>query len=201
MRLSFDRPAIQTGGMARPAIKVAGARGHSAPGVPKRFALAFSLRFLALVFLISALSRVDLVVFDGAASRVLTHQSASAVALAFGFLGQDVRRAGNTLDYRGSVFKVIDECTGIEVIALFAAAVLAFPSRWRHRLTGLALGISALALLNLIRMVTLVWLGSTSPDALEYGHVYVWPTIILTVTLGIWLHWARIAAGDANSAV
>jgi exosortase H (IPTLxxWG-CTERM-specific) len=169
--------------------------------MPRRPALGFALRFLALVFLISALSRVDFAIFDGAASRILTHQSAAAVASVSWTLGQDVRRSGNSLYYNGAAFKVVDECTGIEVMMLFVAAVLAFPSPWRHRLFGLGVGIPALVLLNLIRMMTLLWIGTTSREALEYAHVYVWPTITLTVTLGMWLYWARNATHDPDLVV
>ena len=166
---------------------------------PRRLALGFALRFLALVALIASLSRIDLFAFEGAASGVLTRNAAALVSQVFSVVGEDVRRAGNTLYYRGAAFKIIDECTGIEVMALFAAAILAFPSPWRHRGLGLGIGLSALMATNLVRMVTLVWIGTKSRTALEIAHVYVWPVIILTMGLGAWMYWARMANDAANS--
>ena len=167
----------------------------------KKLALGFTLRFFGLIFLITALARVDTVLLDHVVGRALTERSAALVTGAFSILGEEARRSGNTIYYSGAAFRVVDECTGIEVMALFAAAVLAFPSAWRHRLLGLAIGIPGLVVLNWIRMISLVWVGSSSHRALEIGHVYIWPTIILTVALGLWLYWARIATRDVSPVV
>jgi len=165
---------------------------------PRRVFWRFTLRFFAIVFALSALSRIDHAAWDSAGSHALTRTSAALVATSFSLLGRDVHRFQDTIHFRGAAFKIIDECTGIEVVALFAAAVLAFPSSWRLRLIGLCLWTPALLLLNLIRMITLVWLGSASARALEYGHVYVWPVIVLTFTLASWLHWARSATRETD---
>jgi exosortase H (IPTLxxWG-CTERM-specific) len=175
-------------------------QGTRAPD-SKGLVLRFVLRFFAFVFLISVLARVDLNLFEGAANRALTHQSAWVVASTLSLFGADVTRRGATIVYRSSAFKIIDECTGVEVIGLFVAAILAFPSAWRHRLLGLALGIPALLVLNLIRMVSLIFIGAGSTKALDFGHVYVWPVIVLTMALGIWLYWARIAVRDPHTLV
>jgi len=161
--------------------------------------LRFVLRFFAFVFLLSVLVRLDFNYFDRALTQGLTHHSAWVVASTLSLFGADVTRRGATIVYQSSAFRIIDECTGIEVIGLFVAAVLAFPSPWRHRLVGLALGIPALLTLNLIRMVTLIVIGAGSMKALDIGHVYVWPVIVLTMALVLWLRWARIAVRDPNT--
>ncbi len=163
--------------------------------------LRFVLRFFGFVFVMSVLVRMDINYLDGALNRGLTHQSASVVASTLSLFGADVTRRGATIAYQSAAFRIIDECTGVEVIGLFVAAVLAFPSPWSHRLLGLALGIPALLLLNLVRMVTLILVGAGSMKALDIGHVYVWPVIVLTLALVIWLYWARIAVRDPHSLV
>ena len=163
--------------------------------------LGFVLRFFTFVFLLSVLVRVDINAFGGVLNRGLTEHSAAVVASTLSLFGADVTRRGATIVYRSAAFRVIDECTGIEVIGLFVAAVLAFPSAWRHRLLGLALGVPSLLLLNLIRMSTLILVGAGSAKALDIGHVYVWPVIILTMAMAIWLSWARIAVRDPRTLV
>ncbi len=175
--------------MARRRGRRRGAKSN--PG--NRLALGFAVRFLGLVLLLSATARLDLVLADGAASRALTHGSASVAAGTLSLFGAEVVRNGNVLIYRSAAFKIIDECTGIDVMGLLLAAMLAFPSTWRHRAIGIALGIPILLVLNLIRIITLVLVGAASMTALDYGHVYVWPVIILTVALGLWLQWAKLA--------
>ena len=161
--------------------------------------LGFVLRFFAYVLLMSVLVRVDANSFGGALNRGLTERSAAAVASTLSLFGADATRRKATIIYSSTAFRVIDECTGVEVIGLFVAAVLAFPSAWRHRLFGLALGIPSLLLLNLIRMVTLILVGAGSAKALDIAHVYVWPVIVLTMAMVIWLYWARIAVRDPRT--
>lgn len=157
----------------------------------RRLVLRFAGRFLGLVFLFSLLVHLDTTLLQGAASGVIDRLAAEAVALTMTwFLGADVAREGATIVYHFTPFQVVIDCTGIELIGLFLAAVLAFPSPWHQKMKGLMLGVPLLTLLNLLRMVTLVWVGAWWPETLDYGHVYVWPGIVLATALGIWLHWA-----------
>ena len=158
----------------------------------------FALSFFALVLLFSAAVHVDVQFFNGVTTRHLTRYVATVVAGVMSLAGAEVTQSGEIIVYRTSSFEVLGDCTGIEVIGLFTAAVLAFPSRWRQRLGALALGIPMLMGLNLLRMISLIYLGARSPTALHYGHLYVWPIVLLTAALGMWLQWARSASGDLH---
>ena len=156
----------------------------------------FTLNFLALVALFSALIHIDIEAFDGVTTRWMTRHVAEVVAQTMSLGGADVAHNDDLITYRATTFEVLADCTGVEVIGLFVAAVLAFPARWRDRLAALLAGIPVLLLLNLARMITLIYFGARSATALHYGHLYVWPIILLTTALGIWLQWARSASGD-----
>jgi exosortase H (IPTLxxWG-CTERM-specific) len=162
----------------------------------KRLLLRFTIGFLAYVLLFSILIRVDEALFDGAAAAKLNQGVAGAASSILKLLGAAAQRDGSTIFYRSSSFQIVPECTGVEVIGLFVAGVLAFPSRWLQRGKGLLLGVPILIGLNLVRILTLVYAGSRSQKVLEYGHLYVWPVIVLVVTVGIWLDWAKKASRD-----
>lgn len=93
-------------------------------------------------------------------------------------------------DGRGAV-QVLAGCNAVEVCALLAAAILAFPARFRDCLIGAALGIVALQIVNLFRIITLLYLSRGSQEVFEFFHHYVWDAMIGLEGLLVFFFWAR----------
>ena len=70
-------------------------------------------------------------------------------------------------------------------------AVVAFPVESLCKLRGLVLGILLLQFLNLMRIVTLFWVGSYFPSVFKTAHEVVWPGILITMTVVAWVVWVR----------
>jgi len=87
--------------------------------------------------------------------------------------------------------EVAQGCDAIQVCSLLAAAVIAFPVDSRCKLRGLAFGILLLQFLNLMRIVTLFWVGSYFPSVFKTAHEVVWPGILITITIVVWVLWVR----------
>ncbi len=82
-------------------------------------------------------------------------------------------------------------CNGVEAMILLVAAMLAFPSPWRYKLAGILVGIVAIQGLNLVRIVSLFFLGMWNETAFEWAHLYVWQALIMLDALAVWLLWLR----------
>jgi exosortase H (IPTLxxWG-CTERM-specific) len=92
-------------------------------------------------------------------------------------------------------------CNGIEAMLIFLAAVLAFPAPWRSRLTGLALGILAIQLVNLVRVVALFLTGVYFPKLFDTSHTVIWQTVVILSGVLLWIYWAnRIPRPDQRAA-
>jgi len=100
---------------------------------------------------------------------------------------------GKVLESARSGFAVSIEagCNGVEATLVLVAAILAFPASWQRKLAGLAIGIVAVQGLNVIRVISLFYLGQWSQDAFEFAHQYVWQALIMLDVLVIWLLWVR----------
>src|SRR5262245_8825762 len=131
-----------------------------------RLLLRFSLAFLGYVILFSVLLRIDEGLLNGVVSGALSRGVARAAVCCAGVLEASAGVSESTINYGARSFQIVPECTGVEVIGLYVAAVLAFPAPWKSRLRGLALGLPALAALNGIRILSLVLAGARSPVAL-----------------------------------
>ena len=54
---------------------------------------------------------------------------------------------------------------------------------------GILLALTVLYVVNLIRVLSLLYLGYLLPGAFEAAHVYVWQVLFLVVVAGLWLSW------------
>jgi exosortase H (IPTLxxWG-CTERM-specific) len=82
-------------------------------------------------------------------------------------------------------------CNGVEATIVLIAAILAFPAPWKHKLAGLAAGIVAVQGLNIVRVISLFYLGQWDRDWFEWAHLYVWQALIMLDVLIVWLIWVR----------
>jgi exosortase H (IPTLxxWG-CTERM-specific) len=82
-------------------------------------------------------------------------------------------------------------CNGVEATIVLVAAILAFPASWQRKLAGLGLGILAVQALNVIRVISLFYLGQWNFDAFDFAHRYVWQALIMLDVLIVWLLWVR----------
>ncbi|HET7032706.1 MAG TPA: exosortase H [Casimicrobiaceae bacterium] len=105
-----------------------------------------------------------------------------------------VTASGNVLQSGANGFAVSIEagCNGVEATLVLAAAMLAFPAPWRRKLTGLAIGILAVQGLNVIRVISLFYLGQWNYRVFEWAHLYVWQALIMLDVLVVWLVWVRL---------
>lgn len=82
-------------------------------------------------------------------------------------------------------------CNGVEAFVVLCAAVLAFPAGWKHKLLGLCAGFVAIQALNVVRVISLFYLGQWNKDVFEFSHIYLWQAFIMLDVLIVWLVWVR----------
>jgi exosortase H (IPTLxxWG-CTERM-specific) len=82
-------------------------------------------------------------------------------------------------------------CNGVEAGIVLTAAMLAFPSTWREKLIGIAAGMFTVQALNLLRIVTLFYLGQWNMTWFEWAHLYLWQALIMLDVLAVFLFWLR----------
>jgi len=80
-------------------------------------------------------------------------------------------------------------CDGIEPIALFVCAVLAFPARFVRKIPGIIAGTLLLAALNFVRVVSLFLIGVYFPRAFAAAHLEVWQAMFILFAVVFWILW------------
>jgi len=82
-------------------------------------------------------------------------------------------------------------CNGVEATIVLVAAILSFPAKWSRKLIGLAAGVVAVQGLNVLRVISLFYLGQWNFNVFEWAHLYVWQALIMLDVLIVWLLWVR----------
>lgn len=91
-----------------------------------------------------------------------------------------------------------NNCNAIYETALFVSAVLAYPATWPERAWGALLGFAALYLLNLVRVLSLIYIGSHFRRYFYASHIYVWQSLFIVFALTLWMYWAGTIVRQAR---
>jgi len=128
----------------------------------------------------------------------------SVVARGSGFvlnlLSEGVTVAGTSIRSGEFAVDVENGCNGLETALLLAAAVLAFPASWKSRLVGLGAGFAGIQAINLVRVVSLFWIGHHRPSLFSAAHTVVWQSIVVLAGVGLFLVWASRQGDGARAA-
>jgi len=152
-----------------------------------RFAILFVVLLLAL-FSVEVLAPVQEHVITPFTS--LLARASAALVLPF---DSTVIAQGKVLRFSDTGFAVSIEagCNGVEATIVLVAAVLAFPGRWRDRLLAIAVGFLAIQALNLVRIISLFYLGNWNTEVFTWIHLYLWPTLIMLDVLVVFVLYLR----------
>ena len=90
-----------------------------------------------------------------------------------------------------------DGCNAVNVTLLFCAAVVAFPARWKARLLGLVAGSLILQAVNIVRFISLFYIGQYNMTLFDFMHGYLWETLLILDTMVIFSFWVRRASSGA----
>ncbi|HLC20963.1 MAG TPA: exosortase H [Candidatus Methylomirabilis sp.] len=120
---------------------------------------------------------------------------ATVSSLALNLLSLKATATGTLLSIEGFGAQIDDVCTGIFVVAVYLSAVLAYPSRLAEKLKGFLLGASAILILNMIRVISLMYIGRYFPEFFETAHLLVWQSLIIFSALLMWIYWTERFVG------
>ncbi len=155
-----------------------GASASGSPGSNRPFYLLVA-RFLGYLFAAS-------LAFSLGNAHLYLEPVQSAIA-ASAVVG--ARALGDTATADGPFINVHDypaifinhECTGIFVLVIYSAFLLAYPATWLQRLAGVAVGVVVLQAVNVARLSALTIIASRWPDLFDYFHEYIWQGIFVAM--------------------
>ena len=154
-----------------------------------RFLILF-LAILATAFTVVALRTVNdsvVVPYTAFVARVSGHVLA--------LFGEDITVDGVVLRSPRFAVTIYNGCNGLITSLIFISGVLAFPARLGAKLIGVIGGLLAIQLINLVRIVSLFYIGVFLPQYFSQSHVFIWQSLVIMAGITLWIVWAhRFAA-------
>ena len=83
-------------------------------------------------------------------------------------------------------------CNGVEAAIVLIAGVVAFPASVKHKIMAILAGFLFVQALNIVRIISLFYLGQWNHTVFEWFHLYLWPVLIMLdvlVVFAIYLQW------------
>lgn len=159
-----------------------------------RFFITFSLILIALFTLELTKIVQDFIVIPW--TKMLAHLSGALIVL----FDSNVHVHGVIIQDMTSLSGVSIEpgCNGVEACIVLIAAIFAFRAPWRYKLTGIAAGVFAIQMLNILRVISLFYLAQWSEEAFKFAHLYLWQALIMLDVLVVWLVWMRFVMGKVS---
>lgn len=152
---------------------------------PERFLVVFAICFLALFGLLLA-------PFLRPAIAAFSHALVSASAFLIRLSGGHASVEGTVLRApSGFAIEMKDGCNGANVMILLWSAVIAFPATLVQKLKGVAWGALIIQSVNLVRFISLFYLGQYNFSLFDFAHQYLWESLIMLDGLlffGFWVH-------------
>ena len=92
---------------------------------------------------------------------------------------------------------IFNGCNGLITSLIFISGVLAFPARWPAKVIGVVGGLFAIQVINMVRIVSLFYIGVYFPALFNDAHTSIWQSVVILAGVGLWIAWARLLARPA----
>jgi len=111
-----------------------------------------------------------------------------------GLFGEDITMNGCVIRSPRFAVTIYNGCNGLITSLIFISGVLAFPARWSAKLTGVIGGLVAIQIINLIRIISLFYIGIYLPKLFNSSHIFIWQSLVILAGVTLWITWAHLFA-------
>lgn len=162
------------------------------PDLWKRPEIRFLVLFLSILgvsFTLIALRQVD---------HALVAPYTAAIARMSGFIlrlfGEETVVSGCVVSSPRFAVTIYNGCNGLITSLVLVSGILAFPARCSAKIIGVVSGLFAIQLINLVRIVSLFYVGVFFPEHFNDAHIFVWQSLVIVAGITLWIVWARFLA-------
>ncbi|HSI91325.1 MAG TPA: archaeosortase/exosortase family protein [Adhaeribacter sp.] len=139
---------------------------------------------------------------DGRLDTWLSLQEVYLSSEVLQLVGYNAGAQGDRLTINGyPVVAVGNPCNAMVLFALFAGFIIAYPGPWKAKLYYIPVGIIAIYLLNVLRIVALALNSFHSRHTLEFNNKYTFAAVVYCCIFLFWMYWVKHYAKPVTEAV
>ena len=119
--------------------------------------------------------------------------TAAAAATLMNATGVAATRTDLAIGLPGRELFIGPDCTGLTIAALLSAMVLAYPVKLSSKAVGIAAGVGAILLANLVRLVAIAHMYGASDEIFNLAHDFLFQVGMVAVAIAVWTAWLSFA--------
>lgn len=119
-------------------------------------------------------------------SMQATTQAFFLVLKAFGI---NSNISGIQISYSSFSLQIVRQCTGIFEVIAVSSCILAFPAAMKKKAVGILIALPAIYIFNMIRLLSLAFLGIYNPNFFETVHDYILQITFFAFVIVLWYLW------------
>ena len=160
------------------------------------------IRFLVIFVMLLAISFTVIAVRQVNDAFVVPYTTlvARVSGTALSLLGEEITVSGCDLRSPRFAVTIYNGCNGLITSLIVLSGILAYPAPRRAKLVGVVAGLSIIQIVNLIRIVSLYYIGALMPEFFNASHIVVWQSMVILTGVALWIAWARWATATAEPA-
>lgn len=89
-------------------------------------------------------------------------------------------------------------CNAITLFSLFSVFIIAYPGKLKDKLWFIPIGVIAIHLLNILRVIALVLIANYYPEYLNFNHTYTFTFLVYSFIFLLWMIWVNKYSGKIN---
>ena len=159
-----------------------------------RFAINGTIFFILWLFFYHSLRYTNLIdPLYNKASQSLTAIVLNSSKHILNLLGYQTA-VRDTLIYIVDAPKGIDllrGCLGRNLMGIFTGLIIAFPGEWKNKIWYIPLGIFFIIIINIIRVIALVYNANCCPESTQFNHDVFFNYSIYALTFIMWVIWVQ----------
>jgi archaeosortase B (VPXXXP-CTERM-specific) len=164
--------------------------GHgSATGAVAQPALSIIWSAVAFVALTLGFESVLLALNGAGALTPLIEATAHASGVLIALSGVPVTVLGDEVFLSQRILLINLECTGVYIMAAYAALVIVWPAGWRAKAVGIAVGLPAITIANVVRLVLVAQVAERLPGSFDLLHDYLFQVALVMIAAAVWVVW------------
>jgi len=120
-----------------------------------------------------------------------------AIVLTY-LIGLVIKTLGNPIEMQATIIttphfsmEIYYKCTGIYQLTGYLAGVLAYPTTFRKKASGMIWGSCLINILNFIRILSIFYIGILATEWVDFFHAVLWEALFIFVTIGLLFFWAK----------
>jgi exosortase/archaeosortase family protein len=86
-------------------------------------------------------------------------------------------------------------CLAIQLWIFFVALICSYSGKWYNKLWFSVVGVLLINMINVLRLIAVVYAAHANPKYVQFNHDYVFNVIIYIFTFFMWMYWVKKFSG------